>query len=282
MSALLATGNRRAAVPPAVPVLLYHAITDTPGRQIAPYSVSPAVFAEHLSLLVGAGFRCVPFGALMSGRGGPDGWRGDERIAVITFDDGYADFATAALPALQARGLPSTLYVTTGWLAGSPVREPGPEDRMLAWGQLPELVEAGVELGAHSHSHPQLDTLGGGALRDELSTPRRLLEDALGRPVTTFAYPHGYHGPRVRRLTEEAGYASAAGVRNAVSRPGEHPFSVSRLMVTRDLTPARFSAWLEGRDGRRSTHREAPATTGWRAYRRARAVVRRRPGSDYR
>jgi peptidoglycan/xylan/chitin deacetylase (PgdA/CDA1 family) len=264
-----------------VPILLYHAITDDPGDHIAPFAVSPGAFRLHLDLLQEAGYRCVPFGDLMRRRADP-AVTVPERTAVLTFDDGFADFASEALPELLARGLPSTLYVTTGWLQGWPRREPGPSDPMLAWSQLPELLAAGVELGAHSHTHPHLDTLGTAALRTELSLPKQLMEQVLGQPVTTFAYPHGYHGSRVRRMTQEAGYANAAAVRNVLSGPDEHPFSVSRLTVQRSTTPGRLARWLAGTEGRRTTDGERPATRGWRMYRRGRAVVRGVPGSDFR
>jgi peptidoglycan/xylan/chitin deacetylase (PgdA/CDA1 family) len=267
-----------------VPILLYHAVTDTPGEHIAPFSVSPREFERQLDSLLAAGYRCLSFSEYMSRRTKDDGnvSGGDGRVAVLTFDDGFADFAESALPAMRARGLPSTLYVTTGWLADAPRREPGPSDRMLSWSQLPELVEQGVELGAHSHSHPHMDTVATAAVLDELRRPKELMEDELGRPVPSFAYPHGYHGPRVRRLTERAGYESAAAVRNSLTTLGDHPFSVSRLTVLRATTPEEFSGWLSGAAPATGDRGEALRTKGWRAYRRARAVTRRGPGSDYR
>jgi peptidoglycan/xylan/chitin deacetylase (PgdA/CDA1 family) len=265
---------------PLVPVLLYHAVTDTPGNHIAPFAVSPAEFERQLDTLLETGHRCVTFGEYMRMRAAGDGLA-DQRVAVLTFDDGFADFAENALPAMRARGLPSTLYVTTGWLADTPDRAPGPSDPMLSWSQLPELLDQDVELGAHSHSHPHMDTVPTPAVLEELRRPKELMEDALGRPVDTFAYPHGYHGPRVRRLTERAGYASAAAVRNSLTSVGDHPFSVSRLTVLRTTTPGEFASWLTGRGTALGARREALRTRGWRAYRRARAVARRRPGSDY-
>ena len=268
---------------PAVPILLYHAVTETPGTHIAPFAVPPTAFAQQLDLLLEAGYRCVTFGELVAaevaGRplGDPDDGR---KTAVITFDDGFADFATAALPALRERSLVSTLYVTTGWLEGGRDRRPGPSDRMLDFGQLPGLLAEGVELGAHSHSHLQMDTLGAAQLRDELVRPKELLEDVLDRPVTTFAYPHGYNGPRVRRATRQAGYENACGVRNVLHCAGEDVFAVSRLMLRRTTTLDELSRWLEDVECR-PAGRESWATRGWRAYRRARAVARRRPGSVY-
>jgi peptidoglycan/xylan/chitin deacetylase (PgdA/CDA1 family) len=265
-----------------VPVLVYHAVTETPGRHIAPFTVTPATFARHLDALLAAGYRCTTLTGLVLERAG-GGLRSDAPTAVLTFDDGYADFADTVVPALLDRGLRCTLYVTTGWLEGGPAREPGPSDRMLAWSQLPELVEAGCEMGAHSHSHPQLDTLGPAALREELVRPKALLEDALDRPVPSIAYPHGYNGPRVRRAARAAGHESGAAVRNRASHADEDPFRISRFMVTATTTPEDLSAWLQQpTPSRPPTDRESPLTTGWRMYRRGRALVRRRPGSDYR
>ena len=268
-----ATGGR-----PVVPVLLYHAVTTTPGRQIAPFTVSPDDFARQLDLVLDAGYRCTTFGDLLTRER-----EGEcpERLAVITFDDGYADFASEAMPRLTARSLVSTLYLTTGWLEGGGPRTPGPTDRMLSMSQLPELLDQGVELGAHSHSHPQLDTLQRRALDDELHRPKVILEDALGRPVTTVAYPHGYSGPRVRRAARECGYDSGAGVRNALHHPGEDPFAVSRLTVTARTTPEDVARWLDGAGAGQPPTGEAWQTRAWRAYRRTRAVASRRPGSDY-
>lgn len=273
--------------PAVVPVLLYHAVTEDPGSQIAPFAVSPAEFERQMDVVQAAGRTIVSFGQLISGdvRGAPEAAARSgsaERRVVITFDDGYADFADAALPALQARGLVSTLFLTTGWLAGGPGRTPGPTDRMLSWSQLPELQEAGVELGAHSHSHPQLDTLTRPALRDELGRSKDLLEDALRREVDTFAYPHGYNGPRVRRATRESGYRAAAAVRNALHPPGGDPYAVARLMVTRATTAGDVARWLDGTGAPVAGRRDSLATRGWRVYRRGRAVVRGAAGSDYR
>ncbi len=264
-----------------VPILLYHAITETPGEHIAPSAVSPRAFAQPHAVLLEAGYRCTTFGELVAAEvaGRPPVADG-EKVAVFTVDDGFADFVTAALPALRERSLVSTLYVTTGWLEDAPDRRPGPSDRMLSFPELPGLLAEGVELGAHSHSHPQMDTLGAAQLRDELVRPKDLLEDVLSRPVTTFAYPHGYNGPRVRRATRDAGYDNACGVRNALHCAGEDAFAISRLMLRRTTTLDQLSRWLQDVECP-PVDREAWATRGWRAYRRARAVVRRRPGSVY-
>lgn len=269
-------------VPTPVPILLYHAISESPGDDVARYSVTPTEFKRQLDLMLEAGYKFLTFSELLTQRRSPIPARADgSRLAVLTFDDGYADFARAALPALRARGLPATLYVTTGWLADSPDRRPGPKDPMLSWAQLPELEAAGVEIGAHSHSHSELDTLGAAALRDELVRPKELLEDVLGHGVPSVAYPHGYNGRRVLRAAAAAGYETGAAVRNALYHDGDDVFAVPRLMLMGSTSPQRLRSWLDGVDGARGGSRNSLATAGWRAYRRGRAILRRAPGSAF-
>jgi peptidoglycan/xylan/chitin deacetylase (PgdA/CDA1 family) len=202
---------------------------------------------------------------------------------VITFDDGFEDFVSAALPALRERGLSSTLYVTTGLLRGGP---DGPVDdgiarHMLDWSQLGELGSAeDVEIGGHSVTHPHLDTLGRARVRTEVGRCKRLLEEALGGEVPTFAYPHGYSSPRVRRAVREAGYRGACGVKNALSSEADNTLSLARLMVHSDTTLDEVGAWLERRGAPPPPRRESLRTRGWRTYRHARAILTRRPGSD--
>jgi GT2 family glycosyltransferase len=126
-----------------------------------------------------------------------------------------------------------------------------------------------------------MDTMSTKGIREELRLPKQLLEDALGQSVPLFAYPHGYSGPRVRRLTKEAGYTAAAGVRHMLSRPDDDRFAVSRLLVQDTTTAEEFSAWLQGRGARKQRRGDSMATRGWRTYRRGKAILQGRPVSVF-
>ena len=144
-----------------------------------------------------------------------------DRAVVLTFDDGFEDFHRCALPLLDRYGYTATVFVTTGWVqdAGRDAagRCPG---RMLSWSQVAEAAGAGMEVGAHSWGHPQLDQLPGAALREELYASKAQLEDRLGRPVPGLAYPFGYSSARVRRVAREAGHHYACAVSNTLLTPG--------------------------------------------------------------
>ena len=228
-----------------VPVLMYHGIADDPAPETRALSVRPGEFAAQLELLRDLGFTPVTFAHLVAGlQGGRDL---PDRPVAITVDDGYADFHREALPVLVRLGIPATLFVTTGWLRDAGAFAVGhPLDEMMTWDQVIEAAAAGVEIGGHSHSHPQLDQLASGPLRQELRTCTQLLEDHLGRAVTSFAYPYGYSSPRVRDEVRAAGYAAACAVSNAMATARHAPYVVPRLTVRRSTSLALFERFVRG------------------------------------
>lgn len=263
----------------AIPVFLYHSVSDDPPSWLAPLTVSPRTFAEHLDVIADSGLHVITLRQLVAAQlGGPPL---PSQPAVLTFDDGYADFASTVAPLLVARGLPATLYVTTNALhgRGSQVgRGPFPSASMLSWAQVGELDGAGVEIGGHSRTHAQLDTLPRKSLREEIDGCKWQLEDALGHSVVSFAYPYGFSSREVRAVVREAGWTSAASVRGAAaafSSCEDDPLRIARLMVRADTDRARFERWTRGEGAPVAPFAETLRTRGWRTYRRMRAVMGR-------
>ena len=149
-----------------IPVLLYHAIGGDRSPWIAPFTVTPATFGRHLELIVASGRTALTVDELRTGLAGEVAL--PTHPVVITFDDGFAELADVAAPLLAEWQLPATVFLTTGFLGG---RSPG-GDRMLSWAAARELADAGQEIGAHSVSHPQLDTLPLPAARAEIEIGR--------------------------------------------------------------------------------------------------------------
>jgi peptidoglycan/xylan/chitin deacetylase (PgdA/CDA1 family) len=245
-----------------VPVLLYHAVTEHPPASLERFTVHPARFAKHVGCLRDsgcAGLTVPEFAACLKGQS-----RLPARPVLVTFDDGYADFLDAA-EQLAAAGFPSTLYVTTGQVGAA---------GMLTRGQLRSLGET-VEVGAHSRTHPRLDELSADRLGAEVHGSKADLEELLQRPARSFAYPHGDHDRRVRQVVVDAGFDSAAAVKNAFSHDRDDPFAIARITVTATTTSERIGRLLEGRDAPRAWAGERPRTQAYRVYRRVRRRLRR-------
>lgn len=250
-----------------VPILLYHSVSTDPPGWIAPYTVTPDEFAAQLDLVVASGRTPLTVRGLVAAL---DAGTLPAAPVVITVDDGHADFAAAAV-ALADRGLPSTLYVTTGALTGrAQPRLAIPPAPMLDWSQLPELAGLGVEIGAHTHTHPQLDTLPAGRARDEIVRSRDLLEDALGTSVPSFAYPHGFQSRTLRRIVADAGFGSATAVKNALSSATDDRFALARLTVHATTGRDEIARWLDGSGAPVAPFPDRLRTHAWRLYRRAR------------
>ena len=255
-----------------VPVLMYHSVSDAPAASIRALSVRPAVFAAQLDYLRQHGFTGLTFGELCKRRRA--GHALPEHPIVLTFDDGYADFIEEALPMLMEHGFLATVFVTTGWLDDAGLHAAGTApNRMLSWAQLAELSAAGVEIGAHSHSHAQLDQISEPRLRAELADSKHLLEDRLGHAISSLAYPYGYSSKRVREVSREVGYLQAASVANVTAAPTCDPTRVPRLTIRRSTS---LSVFARIANQRRIRLHYTPAhvlTAGWAVVRRTRSVV---------
>lgn len=220
---------------PTAPVLMYHSISDVSTDAFRPFTVAPDLFAAHLDHLVEHGYTPIAARDLVQG----DAASEVERPVVLTFDDAYLDFYEAAFPLLHEHRMPVTLFVPTGFVGGTSrwlVEEHEESRRLLSWGQLAELSRHGVEIGSHTHSHPQLDLLDRAAVAREVALSTALLEDNVQQPVATFAYPFGYSKRAVREAVADAGYAAGFAVRDLRSVPADDAFAIPRFTVTADTT----------------------------------------------
>ncbi|MGW3953862.1 polysaccharide deacetylase family protein [Streptomyces sp. NPDC004752] len=255
-----------------VPILMYHSVATAPNDATRVLSVAPEAFAEQMALIGDLGL--TPLGTAelaarwRSGRPLPD------RPVLITFDDGYEGVHRHALPVLARHAFPATLFVSTGWIRGAHDTGGG-LDTMLDWHQVRELAGAGVEIGGHSHTHPQLDQLDDATLRSELTRCTRIVTDELGAVPTSFAYPYGYSSRRVRRAVRAAGFAQALAVGNGPARRRQGPYALRRLTVRRGTDVQEFERLLQGRSLARAFARDRALTKGYALVRRARQVRRK-------
>ncbi|QHA09543.1 polysaccharide deacetylase family protein [Streptomyces broussonetiae] len=258
-----------------MPILMYHSVAAAPNDATRALSVAPEAFAEQMALIGDLGLTPLSTAELAQR------WRGGRplpaRPVLITFDDGYEGVHRHALPVLAKHGFPATLFVSTGWIRGS-YDTGGGLDAMLDWPQVRDLAAAGVEIGGHSHTHPQLDQLGDDALHGELDRCTEILDDELGARPASFAYPYGYSSRRVRRAVRASGYAQALAVGNALARRRQGPYALERVTVRRTTGAEEFERLLQGRAVARTFAGDRALTKGYALVRRARQLhqVRRK------
>ncbi|HBE25681.1 MAG TPA: polysaccharide deacetylase [Ktedonobacter sp.] len=257
---------------------MYHSISQHATPKFKPFAVSPVLFAEQMAYLHRHAFTPITVTQLAQALS-QVGTSLPEHPVVITFDDGFADFFTDALPVLMRYNFTATLYVTTGFINGTSgwLQHEGEASRpMLTWHQLAEICAQGIECGTHSHSHPQLDTLPLSVATHEIVQSKKLIEEHLGVAVTSFAYPFGYYTAVLQKQVQAAGFTSACAVKFAMSSPSTDLFALARLMIEADTNIDDFAALLHrGSSSVFTTMYIRARTPVWQVVRRSSASVKR-------
>jgi GT2 family glycosyltransferase/peptidoglycan/xylan/chitin deacetylase (PgdA/CDA1 family) len=220
-------------------VLAYHAIADrAEDPLLRPYSVPPQRFVRQLEALRSAGWRFADPGAAIGGLAGAGLARG--RWVLLTFDDGYRDFAEVALPELVARRIPAAAFVVAGQVGASnewDQRLGGGAIGLMDAGELRRVAAAGVEIGSHGLRHRSLAGVDPAEALAEASDSADALE-SLGLPrPRLFAYPWGRTTPAARAAVAQAGYAAAFTTTPEFVKGSSDPYSLPRVIVLRGYTP---------------------------------------------
>lgn len=230
------TANQR-----EIPILTYHQIAEAPprGAVFRSLSVSPNRFRSQMHWLKRLGYQGLSMRELMPFlRGERHG-----RVVGITFDDGYLNNLSSALPVLQELGFTATCYVVSGLMGGSNVWDHAlgvqPAQLMTA-AQVRAWSDAGMEVGSHTCTHEGLDQLSGPALQDQLQGSRQALEVLLDQPVQQFCYPFGVYRPEQVALVREAGYLAATTTRRGRVRAEDDMFQLHRIPVVRSTSWPQF------------------------------------------
>jgi len=165
--------------------------------------------------------------------------RAPHRALAITFDDGYRDNFQHAAPILEKLALPATFFVVSRWIGTSIVpfwdRDRGVQYPWMTWEHLRELHRRGFAIGAHTRTHVDLGAVSGEDAQQEIAGAREDLEDALGAPVQTFAYPFGgrEHLTEANRArVKAAGFrCCCSGFGGTVTRATD-PFQLPRVPIS--------------------------------------------------
>jgi peptidoglycan/xylan/chitin deacetylase (PgdA/CDA1 family) len=224
-----------------VAILSYHKIgPPAAGGWETWYYVPSHTFEGQLLWLRREGYQFIHLSALLLGL--DDAAALPERAALVTFDDGYRNNLTAALPVMQRLGVPGVVFVPTRHIGGTNtwdyLKGPEPHEPICTWDELRELERGGVRIESHSASHPFFSNLTEDEQLRELRESKRDLEKGMRRAVELVAYPYGDAGrdaTLAQKLAQMVGYRAACLYGGGtVTFPGADRWRLPRLAMGPD------------------------------------------------
>lgn len=183
-------------------VLMYHSIStyDEDPRGV---TVRPERFEAQMAALHRWGFRGASIRELLAAKETGDA----SDLIGLTFDDGFEDFITIAVPILQRYGFTATAFVIADLLGRHNKWNPqGPRKALMTAEQVRRSDDLGMEIGSHSRQHVPLAGMSATALLNEVGGSREILEEVVGHRVSGFCYPYGDIDSQAVSAVAAAGY----------------------------------------------------------------------------
>ncbi len=179
--------------------LVYHTIGTPEIRLPTNIDISPNRFEAHLRWLAKRRRRVVPLRKFLS-------ISEKENLWAITFDDGFRDNLTVALPLLEKYNLPMTIFVVADFVG---------KKNYLTLDDLKVISDHQlITIGSHGYSHRHFTKLSDKEVNHEFIESRNLLENITGDQIDLFAYPYGDCNERIENLCRKSGYTAAWSVWN--------------------------------------------------------------------
>jgi peptidoglycan/xylan/chitin deacetylase (PgdA/CDA1 family) len=239
-------------MPVQIPIFMYHQIDRIPPKvdangvraKFRSLIVSPASFARQMWLLKKLGFRGVSMSELMPYLRGEKTITNDGKVVGITFDDGYQNNLTYALPVLKQYGFSSTCYAVSG-LAGQSNRWDADQSvsakPLMTAAEMREWMAGGQEIGSHTQHHTDLLAVDTQLARAEIFASKTELEAMTGVPCQHFCYPYGRFNASHVAMAQEAGYESATTTKHGYVDSTFDAFELPRIGVMKNTNFFQFA-----------------------------------------
>lgn len=214
--------------------LCYHGVSES---WPSPMAVTSGQLRDQVTHFLRRGYR--PATVAEAAGAPPDG-----RVLVVTFDDALASVHRLGLPVLERLGVVATVYAPTTYIAaGTPMSWPEVARHLdgehaaeldgMSIDELADVAGRGWEVGSHTCTHPWLPRLDDATLAHELQDSRAQLQELLGLPCRTLAYPFGAYDERVAAAADRAGYEAAVTLPSRLHPWPRRPTRQQRMTLPR-------------------------------------------------
>ena len=113
-------------------------------------------------------------------------------------------------------------------------------DLLLSWDEVMEMSGKGIAFGSHSVSHPCLTNISLEQAKDEIVQSKKVIEEKLGKRVSSFSYPFGAYNLEIGRLVKESGLkCGVLAYPSKLVGPNVNVYSLPRIKPVNDFNKLR-------------------------------------------
>jgi len=223
-----------------IPILMYHSIASMPkGTVMRSLHVPPKLFKFQMWLLKILGYQGLSMSKLQPYLTG----KKQGKVVGITFDDGFKNNLTHALPILQKFNFSATNYIISQNIGGInhwDINKGIPENPLMNENEVKQWINGGMEIGSHTQNHVRLTEINIELAKKEMQQSKFDLEKQFGYPVDHFCYPYGSYNGEIVNITKGVGYHTATTVNRSRAGVGNDLFTLPRTPITHRTFPHLF------------------------------------------
>jgi len=223
-----------------IPILMYHSVSSVPkGTVMRSLHVPPKRFALQMKLLKLLGYQGLSMSDLQPYLEG----KKTGKVVGLTFDDGYKNNATNALPILRKQGFSATCYIVSQNIDGInhwDIDKGIPKNPMMNKIEIQSWIDAGMEIGSHTQNHVFLTKINQNEAVNEINNSKADLEKEFGVNINHFCYPYGDHNDDIVSTIKRAGYQTATTVNRGRVRMNDNFLTLHRVPITHHTLPHLF------------------------------------------
>jgi peptidoglycan/xylan/chitin deacetylase (PgdA/CDA1 family) len=229
----------------SVPILMYHRIATDGPPGLKRWRVPPELFDAHMNALNHAGYQTITLAEWSDALVRQRPVRG--KRVLLTFDDGYSDFLSEAVPILRRHNFSATMFLVAERIGQTALWDASFGDcaPLMSWEEIKSVQAIGIEFGAHTCTHRKMTEMGSAELAEDTRRTRAILEEGLGVPVPTLAYPWGEQNELVRQVVREAGTRAAVTTEPGISKLGEDLLRLPRIEIADECTTEQLISLVE-------------------------------------
>ena len=219
---------------------MYHSIAKMPrGTMMRSLHVSPKKFALQMKLLKLLGYKGLSMSNLQPYLEG----KKQGKVVGITFDDGYKNNFSYALPILNKYGFTATCYIVSKSISGFnhwDIDKGIPRNQLMNTQEIQSWIKQGMEIGSHTQHHVHLTKINNTTAIDEIKQSKLDLEDVFNININHFCYPYGDFNNEISDIVKNSGYLTATTVSRGKVHENDDKYSLRRIPITHHTLPHLF------------------------------------------